>query len=132
MKKIEKRTETLPNGNVIHYKVVNGTAYHEETPDAVVNILENARNSGRETRLRFALGDTETGEDWNEIYDTTGYIGRSTGTIKIPLLIAKVTSYGGPAILDHCIVKIERKRKGEREYTEVYRHPKYHTNSMRG
>ena len=123
---MEKITQTLNNGNTIHYKVVNGTAYHESTPDAVVNILEDARNSSRGTRLRFALGDTETGKDWNEIYDVNGYIGRSTGSVKIPLLISKTTSHGGSGILDNCIVKIERKRQGERGYTEVYQHSKYH------
>ena len=118
--------EKLPNGNVIRYKITEGTAYHEETPDEVVRILENARQSGRDIRLRFCYGDTKTGRDWGETYDTTGYIGRSTGSIKIPILIKKINSFGGPGLLDHCIVRIERKNRGDRNYREVYRHPRYH------
>jgi hypothetical protein len=121
---MEKVQQTLPNGNVIQYKVVNGTMYHEETPDIVVRILENARMST--ARLRFAFGDTKTGKDWCEVYHICGRVGRSTGEIKIPLLIPRSNSYGGPALMDHCIVRIERKYRNDRKYTEVYKHEKYH------
>jgi hypothetical protein len=121
-----KTTETLPNGNTINYKIRNGTAYHEETPENIIRILESARQSNRSTRLRFCFGDTADGRDWGEVHDTTGYIGRSTGSIKIPLLIATANSSGGGGLLDHCIVRIERKERGEKYYTEVYRHPQYH------
>lgn len=117
--------EHLSNGNSIKYKLKNGTAYHFDTPDEIVIILEEARQSNHSIRLRFCFGDTETGRDWEETCDTTGYIGRSTGSIKIPLLIHKITSSGGPGILDHCIVRIKKKNNGG-SYREVYRHPKYH------
>jgi len=116
--------ETLPNGNKIHYQVVDGTAYHKATPKGVINILEEARLSNRAIQLRFCFGDVETGRDWEEIHDTTGYIGRSTGSIKIPLLIKTPRSTGGGGLLDHCIVKIER-RYGKK-CVQVYTHPKYH------
>jgi hypothetical protein len=116
----------LDNGNTITYKIVNGTAYHEKTPDAIVKILEDARISNRNTRLRICFGDYSDGRDWGEVNDTTGYIGRSTGSIKIPLLIAKLNSSGGPGLLDHCIVRIESKAHGDKSYSEVYRHPQYH------
>ena len=123
----EKRvSETVPNGNIIKYKVLNGTAYHEDTPDEVVRILDDALATHRTTRLRFCFGDTETGRDWGEVHDTTGYIGRSTGSIKIPLLIDTINSSGGGGLLDHCIVRIEQKERGDKFYTEVYRHPQYH------
>lgn len=118
-------TELLSNGNSIKYKIKNGTAYHFETPDRIVTILEEARQSSRSIRLRFCFGDLETGKDWEETFDTTGYIGRSTGSIKIPLLLKKITSSGGGSILDHCIVRIEKKVSGG-SYREVYRHPNYH------
>lgn len=116
---------TITDHNSITYQVINGTAYHVETPDVIIKILEDARQSNRHIRLRFCYGDTETGRDWGETCDTAGYIGRSTGSIKIPLLIRKVTSYGGGGLLDHCIVRIEKKVNGG-SYREVYRHPKYH------
>lgn len=100
------------------YKVVNGTSYDARTPDEVIRVLENARQSGK--RVRVFYGDTATGRDWMEENDVMGTIGRSTGTNKIPLLIANARSMGGGAILDHCIVRITIDKK------DVYRHPSYH------
>ena len=123
---METITETLSNGNTINYKIVNGTAYHIDTNDTIVNILENARNSPNITRLRLAYGDTSTGRDWGETTGINGYVGRSTGPIKIPLIISKINSLGGIALLDHCIIKIERKYNDRRKYKEIYRHKNYH------
>ena len=121
-------TEKLPNGNTIDYQIVDGTAFHAKTPQRVMSIISEALHTERRTRLSFAWGDTETGRDWGETYDIAGYIGRSTGRIKIPLLIPKINSHGGGAILDDCIVKIERKFYGDRKYSVIYKHPKYYTN----
>lgn len=96
----------------------NGTCFHDITPEKVVSILENSRLN-RE-RIRIFYGDAETGRDWCEMYDTIGYVGRSCGEKKIPLLIKQSNSLGGGAILDHCIVKITIDK------TVVYKHPKYH------
>lgn len=96
------------NGHSTTYKIYqSGTAYHIDTPDRVCEILENARTSGQ--RLQIYYGDRKTGKNWNEENDTRGTIGRSTGTVKIPLLIATSRSHGGGAILDHYIVKIRGK-----------------------
>jgi hypothetical protein len=104
------------------YRFVNGTAYHLETPDAVVKWLETSRQNGQ--RIRIFYGDVETGRDWMEEYDTIGRVGRSTGDVKIPILIKSERSHGGGAILDHCIVRITTKNsKGE--IVDVYRHPNY-------
>ena len=65
------------------YKKVNGTSYHKETSQEVINILEQTRLSCK--RIRLWLG--EDGKSWNEENDIIGYIGRSTGEYKIPLLI---------------------------------------------
>ena len=101
-------------------KVINGTTFHDETPIAVCNILNDAISSRLSKRIRIFFGDKETGKDWNEFYDTIGYVGRSSGLIKIPLMIHNTRSTGGGAILDHCIVKITVDKK------TVYQHPKYH------
>ena len=101
------------------YKVVNGISFDQRTPDQVCNIL--AKYSGnRSQRVRLFYGDTTTGKDWFESYDTIGYVGRSTGTVKIPLLVATSRSLGGGAILDHCIVRITIDKQ------TVYQHPNYH------
>ncbi len=121
----EIRTVTLGNGNEVTYKITDsGTAYHQETPDEVVSILEGARDYGRRVRLYY--GDTKTGQDWNEEFDTMGTVGRSTGNIKIPLLISNARSMGGGAILDHCIVKIAT-QQNDGKYHVVYTHPNYYT-----
>lgn len=121
--------EELDNGNTITYKIVSGTAYKqgmrlkgkeyqdEETPDEVVKILETARQSG--AILRVFYGDTATGRDWLEENDVKGRIGRSTGRIKIPLLVAPRAN-GGPALLDNCIVKIMQGA------SMLYQHPSYY------
>lgn len=98
-------------------KIINGMYFHPETPDAVCNILSNYRANGKRLRLHF--GDTDTGRDWMEEHDIIGYIGQSTGTIKIPLLIANSRSMGGGGILDNCIVKITAGNQ------TLYKHPTY-------
>ena len=51
-----------------------------------------------------------------------GTIGNSLGPLKVPILLANRRSIGGPALLDHCLVKLKRT-----EGTILYRHPEYHT-----
>lgn len=96
------------------YKVVNGTSYDERTPDEVIRILERSRKE--KLRLRLFYGDTETGKVWEDATPNRGHIGRSTGDIKIPLLVRTSRSAGGEAVLDHCIVKITESRGGNQLY----------------
>jgi len=106
------------------YKVINGTSYDVRTPDEVITVLENARLN--RTRLHVSLGDTVTGRDWLEDFETHGYIGRSIGPIKVPLLVVNRRCLGGGAVLDHCIVRI-RQSAGSRV---LYQHPNYHFGTM--
>ena len=103
--------------NKIKYNVIGGIAFHLKTPQTVCDILVSLYQTGK--RIKLYYGDAKTGRDWNEEYDTTGTIGRSTGNYKIPLLIQTSRSHGGGAILDDCIVKI--KSNG----ITLYQHPKY-------
>lgn len=106
-----------------HYKTINGTSYDVRTIDEVVAILENARQN--RTRLHVSLGETggpEAGKDWLEENMVHGFIGRSTGSIKIPLLIHNRRSLGGPGLLDHCIVRIRTSSGGR----ILWKHPGYH------
>ena len=107
----------------MNYKEFNGTSYKVETPQEVINILERSREN--RTKIRVFYGDKETGRDWMEEHDTMGHVGRSTGEIKIPLLIAKKSSYGGIALLDHSIIKITIDKK------TVYQHPNYKEPQLR-
>jgi hypothetical protein len=106
------------------YKIINGTSFHEATPDAVIRVLEQARQSRK--RLHISLGDTTSGKDWLEAFQTHGYIGRSMGPVKVPLLVANRRSLGGGAILDHCIVRIRESAGGR----VLYQHPSYHHGNL--
>lgn len=102
------------------YQTTNGTSYDTRTPDDVIRVLESARTN--RTRLHISLGDTETGLDWLEEFEIHGYVGRSMGPVKVPLLIANRRSHGGGAILGHCIVRIRESAGGR----VLYQHPTYH------
>lgn len=102
------------------YKLINGTSYHDETPDEVIRVLESARQN--RTRLHISLGDQQTGRDWLEEFETHGYVGRSMGPMKVPLLVSNTRSLGGGAILDHCIVRIRTSAGGR----VLWQHPSYH------
>lgn len=115
-----KRLWLVP-GDYHEIQVVGGTVYHASTPERVVKVLEWFRGTG--TRLEIRYGDPKTGEDWGGAR-MAGTIGRSMGSMKIPLLIPTSRSYGGPGILDHCIVRIAYSNK--KEGGTLYQHPRYH------
>lgn len=112
------------------YKEIDGLFYDERTPEAVCKILsrfnELHRTGRNSPRLRLWYGDTETGRCWMEENDITGYIGRSTGLIKIPLLIHNSRSYGGGVILDHCIIRITARNPHVNRIDCLYSHPNFH------
>ena len=109
------------------YKVSeSGTYYSEETPDEVIRVLELVR--GTNQRIKIYVGDRETGRDWMEESDKTGKIGRSSGRVKIPILLSTVDSTGGGAILDDCIVKIVTSPAISARV--LYQHPRYHQPHM--
>lgn len=82
------------------------THFHPETPEAVKAALLKAYRSPVGGRVRLVLGDVKTGKPWNEEHDIMGYICASMGPQKVPLLRYSRRSFGGPAILDHCILAI--------------------------
>lgn len=115
---------TPGNGHTIRYRRHDGIYYHAETPVEVVRALNAARQA--RTRIRLRLGDVETGKDWLEEFDVEGYVGNSTGPLKVPLLVHNRRSSGGGAILDHCILRIIETRTGR----VLYSHFAYHTGTF--
>lgn len=103
------------------YKVLNGTYYHIETSNHLVRLLEEIRINRWPIQLHY--GDIGTGEDWGEVNDVIGTLGRSTGPIKVPIILENSFSSGGPAILDHCIVMIVCQSENG---AVLYQHPNYH------
>lgn len=102
---------------------IKETWFDPETPFEVRRILERYRKS--EEPIRIFYGDTETGRDWLEENEVFGRIGRSSGIFKVPLMIEPGES-GGPAMLDHCIVRIQDGKTGR----DLYRHPAYKVPEM--
>lgn len=100
------------------YLVVNGTWYNPSTPPEVIKVLENARVFRR--LLWVDYGDPQTGRSWNEENDVRGRVSRSSGPVKIPLLVADGDD-GAPAMLEHCIVNIMSAESGR----ILYRHPTF-------
>ena len=98
------------------YRVAEGTWYHKDTLDDVILNLSLCRDN--HTRIVVDYGDVKTGRSWNEVYDTQGHVGRSTGPIKIPLLIFNSRSLGGPGMLEHCILSIKT-TKGKKTLWEM-------------
>jgi len=119
MKIIEEKHANRVNQ---YHQLDNGHCYNVKTPVGVVEILEKYSNGS--TRIRVFYGDQETGRCWMEENDTMGTIGRSTGRIKIPLLIKTRRSFGGGAILDSAIVKITASGH------TLYEHPKFNMPTM--
>jgi len=104
--------------------IVNGTHYADDTSQDVIDVLERAR--ANEWRIRIHYGNTYTGCDWNEDYDVTGRLSRSMGPVKVPILLYRKTAICGPAILDHCIVRIRLANKQKAKGEDLYAHPRYH------
>ena len=88
-------------------------------------VLSSLVHSGR--RVRIWYGDTETGRSWNVESEFSGTIGRSTGKIAIPLLIKNSRSYGGGALLDDCIIRID----DIKEKRTIYKADNFHVEDMK-
>ncbi len=97
---------------------MNGTTYDSDTKPEIVHLLERCRLD--RTRIRFRYGDDD-GQDWGDSCDMEGYIGRSCGPYKVPLVIHNSRSTGGPAILTAWIIRVET-TQGKRC---LYQHPDY-------
>lgn len=91
-------------------KIVNGYEVDSNCPNELVSVLEKLYD-GRNTRITIDYGDTVTGKSWNERYDISGYVGRSTGTTKIFLLVSNRRSLGGGGILTGNVLSIKHSNK---------------------
>jgi len=101
--------------------IIDGTTYHDRTPAEVVALLERNRTTSAYTRprLRLEYGDAETGRAWGDV--ETGYVGRSSGPVKVPIILHNLRSMGGGAISDGSIVRISMARGG----SVLWQHPTY-------
>lgn len=134
MKEYETRVTNLDNGNSFEYVNCNGTWFKHgdniqnegwkyKENEKLWSILSSLVHSGR--RVRIWYGD-ETGRSWNDEHDVTGTIGRSTGNIKIPLLIKNSRSYGGCPLLDDCIIRID----DIQQKRTLFQHENFHVEKL--
>jgi len=101
-------------------KEFEGFWFNPDTSEEIMRVIVNQYN--QHTRLRFWYGDRFSGTSWEDENDVTGYIGRSTGTKPIPLLIHNQKSIGGGGLLTSAIVKIVNTKT----HALLYYHPKFH------
>lgn len=55
------------------------------TPSKVASVLEDLRDT--DTVVRIIQGDPQTGKSWLDEYDVVGYVRRTVGTMKCPMLV---------------------------------------------
>lgn len=111
------------------YKIVDGTYYDKRSSDNVINVIERCRKTAQRIQVYHGYTDEyrpisdsskKIGEDWLEESDVLGYVGRSMGPHKVPLLIED-RQPGGPELSCYTIVRIRDARTG----ADLYRHPQY-------
>ena len=117
--------KTIQDGKFNLIETTDGRKYKEskntelcykiETPDELCIVIDNLLQNKQ--RVVIDYGNTTTKESWNEIHDIKGRIGRSTGVIKIPLLVYNSRSYGGGALSDNCILSIKTTNGGRVVYS---------------
>ncbi len=98
--------------------LTHSTYFDPGTDGKAAKVLESCRTGER--KIRLILGDTRSGEPWLEEHDVVGRIGRSTGPLKVPLLI-EPGEHGGCAILCACLLAIVDWQSGD----FLYRHATY-------
>ena len=94
------------------------TYFDPGTDPKAAAVLESRRRTG--DKVRLVLGNTLTGEPWLNEYDVVGKIGRSGGSLKVPLLVEEGES-GGGTILTACVLNIIDWKSGR----TLYRHSAY-------
>lgn len=99
-------------------KIDLGTWYDPDTAPEVKRQLDLAIKGGY--RLRIEYGDSETGQVHGDM-QMAGYISRSTGVLKTPILVKTNRSHGGEPLLTASIVSITETPGGRR----LWQHPTY-------
>ncbi len=103
--------------------VKNGTRetlYPVDTSNMVFAALEDAAHA--DVRVKISYGDPITGRDWQETFETTGYVHRTYGA-HVALLVHNARSMGGSPIMSDRIVRIASTHKGGRVF---HQHSNYH------
>ena len=96
---------------------VSKTWFDPDTPLVVRRYLDRAHHHN--SKVRIWLGDPVTGMSWLEEHDTIGMVGRSTGIMKLPLLVLR-GQYTGGAILTANVIRLDNSAR------TLWQHEKFH------
>lgn len=116
---LDINTQTNADGK--QYRVCNGTWYHANTLDDVIRWLETFRE--RRDRIRVTYGVIFDGQV-SETHKRVGYVDRSAGPMKIPLIVYNDRCINGDTILSEQIVKFEYANKRSCKKV-IWSHPAY-------
>ena len=129
----------LFNDNTLYYVERNGMYFEvgiklkdsneiesfDNVGDSMMRVLLNAYTYN--FRIRIWHGDRNTGKSWNEEYDVTGTVGKSSGNLKIPLLMRTKRSHFGGALLLSSIIRID----DIEDKRTLWKLPNFHVEPMR-
>lgn len=82
----------------------DGMFFDVGTDASLAGVLETVRE--KKIRIKLDLGDPKTGKSWNETWGVTGYVGRTTGRIKSPILVFNKRAMGGGLILTKNVLAV--------------------------
>lgn len=127
LRRVQLLNEDIIFGDA-RYKIRGGTFYRYDTVDEVIEVLESSRIRRRAIRVDY--GDVATGISWSEENDVVGIVGRSTGPIRIPLLIPH-GECSAPGMIEQCIVAIMTESGRKTLYRHQHYQPRYHWQGAR-
>lgn len=105
-------------------QVLHDTWYHKNTPKDLVRLLDALYQTKQ--RVMLVYGNIFTGVPWDLDANNSnrGFIGKSSGSKRVPLLVKTSRSPGGDAILDLYILQIRDSRGGKVLYNRPIKTPK--------
>jgi hypothetical protein len=82
--------------------IIDGTTYDDSVPESLARALEHHRRMERGTgsRLLFVYAG----------FSVRGYVGRSTGSVKVPLVVHNRRSRGGDLLSPERLVEVRKSR----------------------
>lgn len=90
-------------------KIIEGIEFHKDTPEHICQTILRAIRERRRVKIKYKEGFEDFTGYTKDGLNVSMWIGRSTGTVKVPLHIPRRDSIGGPALSDHLIESIKLK-----------------------